>query len=84
VNGGLRCANPPYELKTRTLTNLYNQRPQWLADAHRDLDVAVAAAYGWPAEISEEEALAKLLELNLARASAAQEPGLLEEPDDEN
>jgi type II restriction/modification system DNA methylase subunit YeeA len=30
-------------LKTRTLTNLYNERPQWLADAHRDLDIAVAA-----------------------------------------
>jgi hypothetical protein len=59
------------ELKKRTLTNLYNQRPQWLADAHRDLDAAVAAAYGWPANISEEDALAKLLELNLARAGTA-------------
>ena len=58
------------ELKKRTLTNLYNQRPQWLADAHRDLDAAVAAAYGWPADMSEEDALAKLLELNLARAAA--------------
>ena len=58
------------ELKKRTLTNLYNQRPQWLADAHRDLDAAVAAAYGWPADISEEDALAKLLELNLSRAGA--------------
>jgi type II restriction/modification system DNA methylase subunit YeeA len=77
-------AHAAVTLKTRTLTNLYNQRPQWLADAHRDLDVAVAAAYGWPVDISEEDALAKLLELNLARASAAQEPGLLEEPDDEN
>jgi hypothetical protein len=57
-------------LKKRTLTNLYNERPQWLADAHRDLDAAVAAAYGWPADISEEDALAKLLELNLSRASA--------------
>lgn len=38
--------------------------------AHRDLDAAVAA-YGWPADISEDEALAKLLELNLARAGAA-------------
>jgi type II restriction/modification system DNA methylase subunit YeeA len=56
------------ELKKRTLTNLYNQRPQWLADAHRDLDAAVAAAYGWPADISEEDALSKLLELNLSRA----------------
>jgi hypothetical protein len=69
-------------LKTRTLTNLYNLRPQWLADAHRDLDAAVAAAYGWPAKISEEDALAKLLELNLARAGAAQEPELVEEPSD--
>ena len=24
------------ELKKRTLTNLYNARPQWLADAHAD------------------------------------------------
>jgi len=71
-------------LRTRTLTNLYNQRPQWLADAHRDLDVAVAAAYGWPADISEGDALAKLLELNLARADAAQELDILEELDDED
>jgi type II restriction/modification system DNA methylase subunit YeeA len=57
-------------LKKRTLTNLYNTRPQWLADAHRDLDAAVATAYGWPADISEEDALAKLLGLNLSRAGA--------------
>ena len=57
-------------LRERTLTNLYNQRPQWLIDAHRDLDAVVAAAYGWPADISEEDALAKLLQLNLARAAA--------------
>jgi type II restriction/modification system DNA methylase subunit YeeA len=56
-------------LRERTLTNLYNQRPQWLVDAHRDLDAAVAAAYGWPADISDEDALARLLELNLARAA---------------
>lgn len=30
-------------LKARTLTNLYNERPIWLADAHRDLAAAVAA-----------------------------------------
>jgi len=58
------------ELKKRTLTNLYNARPQWLADAHRDLDAAVAAAYGWPVDISEDDALAELLELNLSRAAA--------------
>ena len=51
-------------LKKRTLTNLYNARPQWLADAHAALDAAVAAAYGWSADISHEEALRELLELN--------------------
>jgi hypothetical protein len=30
----------------------------------------VAAAYGWPADIPEEDALARLLELNLTRAAA--------------
>jgi type II restriction/modification system DNA methylase subunit YeeA len=57
------------ELTKRTFTNLYNQCPQWLTDAHRDLDAAVAAAYGWPADISEDDALAKLLEMNMARTS---------------
>ena len=53
------------ELKKRTRTNLYNTRPQWLADAHAALDAAVAAAYGWSADISEDEALRELLGLNL-------------------
>jgi type II restriction/modification system DNA methylase subunit YeeA len=57
-------------LKTRTLTNLYNERPQWLVAAHAELDRAVAAAYGWQEDITTEDALAKLLELNLARAKA--------------
>lgn len=61
-------------LRERTLTKLYNERPQWLADVHRDLDAAVAAAYGWPPDISEEDALAKLLELNLARAGRPERP----------
>jgi hypothetical protein len=54
-------------LRKRTLTNLYNERPTWLVNAHRDLDAAVAAAYGWPADISEDDALAALLELNRDR-----------------
>jgi type II restriction/modification system DNA methylase subunit YeeA len=57
-------------LKKRTLTNLYNERPAWLDNSHRDLDTAVGAAYGWPADLSEEEALARLLALNLDRAAA--------------
>ncbi|MDE2991632.1 MAG: class I SAM-dependent DNA methyltransferase [Chloroflexota bacterium] len=56
------------QLKRRTLTNLYNQRPQWLANAHNDLDAAVADAYNWPADISDEDALRELLEVNLARS----------------
>ncbi len=31
------------ELAKRTLTNLYNARPSWLANAHDDLDRAVLA-----------------------------------------
>ena len=54
-------------LKKRTLTNLYNARPQWLADAHAALDAAVAAAYGWPADIDDDHALRELLALNGAR-----------------
>ena len=52
------------ELKKRTLTNLYNTRPHWLADAHAALDTAVAAAYGWDIDISEEAVLRELLEMN--------------------
>ena len=52
------------ELKARTLTNLYNARPQWLADAHAALDAAVATAYGWDVRITEDEALFELLSLN--------------------
>jgi hypothetical protein len=56
------------QLAKRTLTNLYNQRPTWLEVAHRRLDEAVFAAYGWDASMGDEELLAKLLELNLERA----------------
>ena len=51
-------------LRKRTLKNLYNARPQWLVDAHEALDAAVAAAYGWSADISDEEVLRELLALN--------------------
>ena len=56
-------------LKGRTLTNLYNQQPTWLINAHKQLDDAVAAAYGWPSDIDEETALRNLLELNLQRGT---------------
>ncbi len=56
--------NAAKAFKKRTLTNLYNARPQWLADAHAALDAAVAAAYGWLAEISDDDVLRELLALN--------------------
>jgi hypothetical protein len=56
-------------LKDRTLTNLYNKRPDWLTDAHRTLDQAVLDAYGWPHDISDDEILARLLALNLERVA---------------
>jgi hypothetical protein len=59
------------DLKARTLTNLYNQRPRWLANAHQALDAVVAAAYGWEdysPDTPDEEILARLLALNLERA----------------
>ncbi|MYE29894.1 MAG: class I SAM-dependent DNA methyltransferase [Gammaproteobacteria bacterium] len=61
-----RDAAAAKELKARTLTNLYNARPQWLANAHAALDAAVAVAYGWDEGISEDEALQELLASNAA------------------
>lgn len=67
--------NPPdlseAELKKRTMTNLYNLRPTWLDTAHRKLDEAVAAAYGWSWPMEDEEILEKLLALNQERSSQA-------------
>ena len=61
-------------LQKRTLTNLYNLRPAWLTMVHRQLDAAVATAYGWadytPAT-PDEEILKRLLALNLERANSA-------------
>jgi hypothetical protein len=62
----------PYELAKRTLTNLYNARPTWLANAHAVLDAAVFAAYGWPVDLPDDEILAGLLALNLEREHAPQ------------
>lgn len=66
-------AKPGYEaeLARRTLTNLYNARPAWLAQAHEALDSAVADAYGWTdytQDMPEEEILRRLLALNIQRA----------------
>jgi type II restriction/modification system DNA methylase subunit YeeA len=72
-------------LKTRTLTNLYNTRgtPEgvWLDNLHRALDAAVAAAYGWPADLSDDEILSRLLDLNRARAAVGEVGRISREPD---
>jgi len=59
------------ELAERTLTKLYNLRPAWLDAAHKELDAAVAAAYGWgdySTDMPDEEILKHLLALNLQRS----------------
>jgi hypothetical protein len=61
------------QLAKRTLTNLYNERPAWLAQAHAALDAAVAAAYGWTdwaSSMDDDEILRRLLVLNRDRAAA--------------
>jgi hypothetical protein len=66
-------AKPGHEadLKKRNLTSLYNARPAWLDQAHKELDAAVAASYGWedysPA-MPDDEILRRLLEINLLRS----------------
>jgi type II restriction/modification system DNA methylase subunit YeeA len=60
------------ELKKRTLTNLYNQRPTWLDLAHKTLDEAVLDAYNWPHDIPDDGILERLLDLNLERAADSQ------------
>ena len=67
------------QLRRRTLTNLYNDYPTWLANAHERLDAAVADAYGWPADLPDGEVLERLLELNLER-EGAEEAGKLGQP----
>lgn len=61
-------------LQKRTLTNLYNARPQWLANAHAVLDEAVADAFGWGDDwrarrLDDEEILARLFALNQTRSA---------------
>ena len=57
------------KLAKRTLTNLYNERPAWLAHAHAKLDAAVAAAYGFNVDLTDEQILEKLLALNIESAN---------------
>ncbi len=66
---GIQCANACYATGSR----LYNARAagkaDWLANAHRTLDEAVFSAYGWPPNLTDQEILARLLDLNHHRAA---------------
>jgi type II restriction/modification system DNA methylase subunit YeeA len=75
-----RDADCAAKLKKRTLTNLYNERPTWLDNAHKKLDAAVAAAYGFPADLTDEQILEKLLALNLARAAEEAQAAKVNQP----
>jgi hypothetical protein len=68
------------KLKDRTLTKLYNERPAWLDLAHKKLDAAVAAAYGFPADLTDEAILEKLLALNLERAAEEAKTATVKRP----
>ena len=39
-------------------------------NAHKALDVAVAAAYGWPVDLSDDDIIKRLFELNQERRAA--------------
>ena len=58
-------------LRRRTMTALYNERPEWLFLAHRTLDEAVAAAYEVAGDIADDELLEMLLAKNLKRSSVS-------------
>lgn len=66
-------------LAKRTLTNLYNERPAWLANAHAKLDSAVAHAYGFPVDLTDEQILDRLLALNQQRI-ADEKPATKKQP----
>ncbi|HTT57603.1 MAG TPA: hypothetical protein VMF63_10870 [Opitutaceae bacterium] len=59
------------EVAAPTLSALYRLEPPWLDELHARLDAAVAAAYGWPPGISDQEITSRLTVLNRERAGPA-------------
>jgi type II restriction/modification system DNA methylase subunit YeeA len=62
VNPGLTT-----DIENRTLTTLYNNSPGWLGNAHKQLDEAVHAAYGWRYPLPNDDIIRRLFELNASR-----------------
>jgi hypothetical protein len=62
TNAFVRCSSWGLSYEAGTDDCCVRAFGRWLADAHEALDraVAVAAAYGWPEDISTEDALAGL------------------------
>ena len=73
-NAWLNSADSSESVSKRTLTALYNHPPQWLTDLHASLDATVLAAYKWPANISDEEVMTRLLALNKERGERQMHP----------
>jgi hypothetical protein len=68
------------KLQDHTLTKLYNERPTWLGLAHKQLDDDVAATYGFPVDLADEQILECLPKLNLERAAAEVKAGQTRKP----
>lgn len=68
--------NPAYaaQLASTTLAGLYVRRNAWLTELHSKLDHLVHAAYSWPADLSDDDVLDRLLELNRERSAGVQAP----------
>ena len=56
------------KLEKETRKSVSRDEVQELDDIHTALDRAVLDAYGWPYNLTDEEILERLLELNLERA----------------
>jgi hypothetical protein len=64
----LRTGTEPDELEEHDRIIFDNGLVLIMKELHAKLDVAVAEAYGWPANLSDDEILAKLVALNKQRA----------------
>ncbi len=65
----LRSGVSPVDLDTSERRTFDDGLVLILRDLHERLDYAVAAAYGWPADLSEDEILSRLVALNKERAA---------------